>query len=371
MLFQNIYDKSRVFITGHTGFKGSWLTAWLSRLGAEICGFSDQRYTEPCHYALLNPNIRRDECGDIRDSDWLVDVVGNFAPDIVFHLAAQPLVRRSYHDPLETFSTNVLGTANVLQACCQTPSVKAVVVVTTDKVYENREWHWGYRENDPLGGHDPYAASKACTEIVAASFRCSFLEEKNVLLATCRAGNVIGGGDWGGDRLIPDLVRAAIKGKITPIRMPQAVRPWQHVLEPLAGYLLVGQKLLEADKTFADAWNFGPDMESSVSVEEITRLAFKHWKQIRVESLVKSAGKMSCHETAYLTLDSSKARQLLHWKPVWNIEETVAQTIRWYECYYRTGKILTHKQLDLFIENAAKLGIVWNEPQTEELKKAG
>ncbi|MDR1493239.1 MAG: CDP-glucose 4,6-dehydratase [Planctomycetaceae bacterium] len=370
MLFQNIYDKSRVFITGHTGFKGSWLTAWLFRLGAEICGFSDQRYTEPCHYALLNPNIR-DECGDIRDCDWLVDVLGNFSPDIVFHLAAQPLVRRSYRDPLETFSTNILGTANLLQACCQTPSVKAIVVVTTDKVYENREWHWGYRENDSLGGYDPYAASKACTEIIAASFRRSFLEEKNILLATCRAGNVIGGGDWGEDRLIPDLVRAAAKEKITPIRTPQAVRPWQHVLEPLAGYLLVGQKLLETEKTFADAWNFGPDTESNVSVGEITRLASKHWKQIRVESSMKSAAKTPYHETSYLTLDSSKARQLLHWKPIWNIEETVAQTIRWYKHYYHAGEILTEKQLDLFIENAANSNVVWNVPQTAEKKKAG
>jgi len=369
MLFQNIYNKARVFITGHTGFKGSWLTAWLSRLGAEVCGFSDQRYTEPCHYALLNPSIR-DECGDIRDCDWLVDVLGSFSPDIVFHLAAQPLVRRSYREPLETFSTNVLGTANLLQACCQTPSVKAIVIITTDKVYENREWNWGYREIDPLGGHDPYAASKACTEIVAASFRRSFLEEKNVLLATCRAGNVIGGGDWGEDRLIPDLIRAAAKGKITPIRMPHAVRPWQHVLEPLAGYLLVGQKLLENEKSFADAWNFGPDADGSVSVGKVAQLAMKHWKQIRVE-LTDSNMKPPRHETSYLTLDSSKARQLLHWKPVWNIEETLLQTIRWYKHYYAAGEILTHKQLELFMQDAGNSGSVWNTLEDKELKKAG
>jgi CDP-glucose 4,6-dehydratase len=358
MLFQNIYHKSRVFITGHTGFKGSWLTTWLVRLGAEICGFSDNKYTEPSHYRLLQPNIRN-VCGDVRNYDHLLSSIKASAPDIVFHLAAQPLVRRSYDDPLETFSTNIIGTANVLQACCQVPSVRAIVVVTTDKVYENREQHHGYHETDTLGGYDPYAASKVCTEIVAASFRRSFLDEKNILLATCRAGNAIGGGDWAKDRLIPDLVRATARGKILQIRMPYAIRPWQHVLEPLAGYLLIGQKLLEGDTACADAWNFGHDAEGNISVEEIVQIAAKHWEQLRVELTCEK----SRHETSLLMLDCSKARNKLGWKPVWNLEKTVAETIGWYRQFYTKNNIQTLEQLEMFVEDANHANAVWYDSQ--------
>ena len=353
-MFGGIYENRNVFLTGHTGFKGSWLAAWLQQLNANIFGFSLDSVSEPDHFSLLALQSS-DNRGDIRNFDALQQNLEQSRAEIVFHLAAQPLVRRSYAEPLETFSTNALGTANLLQAVRSVPTVRAAVVITTDKVYENREWDWGYRETDRLGGYDPYAASKACSELVANCFRQSYYEQSGVLLATVRAGNVIGGGDWAEDRLIPDIVRAACRNETTQIRMPQATRPWEHVLEPLAGYLLLGQKLLEGQKEYAEPWNFGPGSDGNISVGRLAESAAKHWDKIHVE-IGPAAEK---HETTFLRLDCSKSENRLGWKPIWNFEETMLQTIRWYKEYYETGKILTWTQLEKFIYDAQKQGAVW------------
>ncbi|MCL2623425.1 MAG: CDP-glucose 4,6-dehydratase [Planctomycetaceae bacterium] len=355
--FNNVYKDKRVFLTGHTGFKGSWLALWLERLGADVCGFSLQEpVSEPDHFSLLSTDIN-DGRGDIRDYASVQNAIQHFAPEIVFHLAAQPLVRKSYTDPLETFSTNIQGTANLLQACRFCDSVRAIVVVTTDKVYENREWDWGYRETDPLGGHDPYAASKACAEMVAAGFRNSFFEENKILLATCRAGNVIGGGDWAADRIVPDMVRAAASGEATVIRMPHAVRPWEHVLEPLAGYLLLGQKLLEGEKKYAQAWNFGPDAEGIVTVGELAEHAQTHWNALKINMTPQK--NQGLYETSHLALDCSKAKRRLGWKSVWSLEETVKHTMDWYREYYENKKIATLDQLSQFAADAQGRKAIW------------
>ena len=352
--FNNIYQRCRVFVTGHTGFKGTWLCALLDKLGAQTIGFSDQQRSVPCHFELLNlPTIHQQ--GDIRDYSHLRNVIQEYRPKIVFHLAAQPLVSRSYNDPLETFSTNVLGTANLLQAVRECGSVKATVVITTDKVYENKESEQGYRETDVLGGYDPYAASKACAEQVVGSFRQSFYESEGKLLASCRAGNVIGGGDWTEERLIPDLVRAAAKNGAAVIRMPQAVRPWEHVLEPLAGYLQLGQRLLEGKTEFAEAWNFGPDVSGHETVGEIVRLASRSWKKIKIASTTSPT---RLHETTLLKLDCTKARHRLNWKPVWNLQQTVEKTVEWYREYYEHGEILTREQLETYLEDARQAGAI-------------
>jgi len=357
--FNDVYEGKKVFLTGHTGFKGSWLTLWLDRLGADVCGFSlKEPVSEPDHFSLLSTGIK-DVRGDIRDHESLQDAIQQFAPEIVFHLAAQPLVHWSYRDPLATFSTNVLGTANLLQACRYCDSIRTVVVVTTDKVYHNREWDWGYREIDPLGGHDPYAASKVCSEFVSDCFRKSFFEDKNILLATCRAGNVIGGGDWAANRIVPDMVCAAASGKTMGIRMPHAVRPWEHVLEPLAGYLLVGQRLLERKVEFAQAWNFGPDAKGIVTVGELAEHAQSHWNALKID--VTAPETQGPHETSYLALDCSKAKRRLGWSPVWSLEETVQHTIDWYREYYENKKIVTSDQLSQFVADAKNRQTIWTK----------
>ena len=355
--FNDIYKDCRVFLTGHTGFKGSWLSCWLSRyLGAKVCGFSDDQRTRPHHYSLVEDSLAIDDhCGDIRDYEAVARSMREFQPKIVFHLAAQPLVRRSYKEPLETFSTNTLGTANVLQAARQCESVRAVVVITTDKVYENLEVARGYKETDILGGYDPYAASKACAEIVVNSFRRSFYETENKLLASCRAGNVVGGGDWAEDRLIPDIVRSAVRGETTFIRMPGAVRPWEHVLEPLSGYLLLGQYLLEGKSEFAEAWNFGPDVQSNVTVGEIAKTASDIWDKIHIDV----SREPQPHETTLLMLDCEKAKTRLSWKPAWNLQETIDFTIRWYQEFYEANQLATFRQLERFFEDAENCGAVW------------
>lgn len=356
-MFHSVYNSRRVFVTGHTGFKGSWLAAWLERLGAVCGGFSlPGTVTSPDHFSLINLNIA-DIRGDVTNLAALRNALHHFAPEIVFHLAAQPLVRRSYQQPLETFATNVTGTANLLEAVRGCASVKAVVVITTDKVYENREWDWGYRENDRLGGHDPYAASKACAELVVASYRQSFCHDSGKLLASTRAGNVIGGGDWADDRLIPDLVRAALKDETTHIRMPHATRPWQHVLEPLSGYLLLGERLLASDISAAAAWNFGPNDDGCVSVSELAQRATQCWSQIHVtqsESLVTPL-----HETTALRLDWTKAKKCLGWQPVWTFDETMQHTLDWYREYAENDNVLTTNQLEQYIQDAAARSACW------------
>ena len=271
-MFNNIYRNKKVFLTGHTGFKGSWLALWLSKLGAEVCGYALEANTEPAMFNILDikNKISKSVIGDILDTEKLEKTMLEFQPDIVFHLAAQPLVRLSYREPVLTYQTNVIGSLNVLEASRKCASVKAFVNVTTDKCYENREINRGYREDEPMGGYDMYSSSKGCVEIMSSSYRRSFLKD-GYAMATARAGNVIGGGDWAEDRLIPDCIRAINKGVDIEIRNPVAVRPWQHVLEPLSGYLLLGQKLLENGQEYADGFNFGPNEESVLTVAEVAK----------------------------------------------------------------------------------------------------
>jgi CDP-glucose 4,6-dehydratase len=354
-LFNDIYRGRRVLITGHTGFKGSWLALWLQELGASITGIALPPNTSPNHWDLIKLDIA--DCRfDIRDSDNLRRVFADCCPEIVFHLAAQPLVRHSYRDPLETWSTNVMGTANLLEACRHADSVRAVVVVTTDKVYENKEWNWGYREIDRLGGHDPYSASKAATELVVSSFRKAFFHAANApLLATARAGNVIGGGDWSEDRLIADAVRAIIGHTSLDIRSPQATRPWQHVLECLSGYLLLGQFLLDGRREYADAWNFGSDSDGNRTVNDVLDIFRTHWTELTWHT----ATEPQSHEANLLYLDSAKAKAGLGWRPVWTLQEAVTTTARWYQAYLEHGSIESPTQLAQYVEAARSAGLPW------------
>lgn len=359
-LFNGIYHGKRVFITGHTGFKGSWLALWLVQMGAIVKGFSLKPNTSPSHWKLLDLDIES-VYADIRNRNTLEQELKMFNPDIVFHLAAQPLVRHSYKNPFETYETNVLGTLALFEACRKTESVKAIINISTDKCYENKEWLWGYRENDRLGGYDPYSSSKACSEIMTSSYRRSFFnidkfgKTHNVLLATVRAGNVIGGGDWAEDRLIPDIMKAAAKGESVFIRNPHATRPWQHVLEPLSGYLLLGQHLLNKKKSFAEAWNFGPDENSNSSVKDVTFYLMKEWNSIRTEF---DEGSSDFHEATLLMLDCSKARKLLRWEPVWK-NQVFSKTAEWYNEYYSNNKILSREQLYDYINDAEKSNSIW------------
>ena len=355
MAFKDVFKGRKVLLTGHTGFKGSWLALWLQELGAEVVGLSLAPDTNPSHWGLLKLNLK-EYLADIRDYASVQEILNKTQPEIVFHLAAQPLVRRSYADPLMTWSTNVQGTAHVLEACRHVHSVKAIVAVTTDKCYQNKEWVWGYRENDRLGGHDPYSASKAGAELVAASYRDSFFQkEDSLLLATARAGNVIGGGDWSEDRLIPDLVRAGARGESVEIRSPNATRPWQHVLESLSGYLLLGQRLLERQRSFADAWNFGPDEAGNQTVATVLARLTEHWSGLRWDL----ADGVQLHEAGLLQLDSTKARSLLSWHPVWGLEESLRQTVDWYRAYQETGEVITRQQLNNYIDAAKSMNKVW------------
>jgi CDP-glucose 4,6-dehydratase len=326
----------RVFITGHTGFKGSWLTLWLAHRGANIRGYALDPSTTPDMFTVAQvANTVEDVRGDILDPSMLEASMREFAPEVIFHLAAQPLVRRSYADPLGTYMTNVMGTAHVLEAVRNTPSVRAVVCVTTDKCYENREWIWPYRETDPLGGYDPYSSSKACAEIVSAAYRNSFfpvakIHEHRVALATARAGNVIGGGDWSEDRLIPDLIRGFIASTPVRIRCPKSVRPWQHVLEPLHGYISLAERLLAPDTRYASAYNFGPTDDDAWTVERIANYLAGLWGK---NATWISAPDGGGHEAGMLRLDSSKARAELHWKPRLSTETSLKWTIEWFQAW--------------------------------------
>lgn len=319
-----------VFLTGHTGFKGGWLSLGLAWLGAKVTGFALAPATDPSLFtaAQITRDLTTSLDGDIRDAGALSAALNAAQPEIVYHLAAQPLVRASYRDPAETWSTNVMGTVHLLEAVRQCPSVKAVIVVTTDKCYENREWHWGYREIDPLGGHDPYSASKAGAELVAASYRRSFLDKQGVLLATARAGNVIGGGDWSEDRLIPDAARAVQKGEALLIRNPAATRPWQHVLESLHGYLLLGQALLAGKREAAEAFNFGPEAMDNRSVTAVLEGLRTEWQEL--SWTIDPAYAEAPHEAQALYLDSAKARAVLGWQPRWRLETALTETAHWY-----------------------------------------
>jgi CDP-glucose 4,6-dehydratase len=354
-LFNNIYNTKRVLVTGHTGFKGSWLTLWLSELGAEVAGISLAPEIVPSHWGLLGLGAT-DYRVDIRNYSAVESALKQFQPEIVFHLAAQPLVLRSYKDPIETWSTNVMGTANILEVCRHTSSVKAVVQITTDKCYENFELSRGYHEEDRLGGHDPYSASKAASELIAASYRKAFFDQDaQVLLATARAGNVIGGGDWSENRLIPDLVRATAQGISLEIRSPSSTRPWQHVLESLSGYLLLGQKLLLGQQEVAGPWNFGPKPEGNKSVSEVLTMIQKYWKGVRWHEV----GGCQLHEAGLLYLNSNKAFSKLNWKPVWSFEKTIEHTVVWYKNWLETGEVVSKQQLNTYLLHARQAGLEW------------
>jgi CDP-glucose 4,6-dehydratase len=327
------WRKRPVFVTGHTGFKGGWLSIWLERLGAEVHGYALDPPTTPSLYghAAVRRTLATDDRGDLRDLPRLRAALQSSAAEVVFHLAAQPLVRASYEEPLATLQTNVIGTAHLLDACRETPSVRAVVVVTTDKVYEDRRSLDPYREADRLGGHDPYSASKAAAELVTASYRASFFEGRRAAprAATARAGNVIGGGDWAKDRLIPDCMRAFGTRTAVTLRNPRAVRPWQHVLESLSGYLALAERLAgDGGEAFASAWNFGPDPADYASVGEVARTVAELWGD--GARVVAAPSPDQPVETELLRLDSSRARETLRWRPRWTTRQAVAQTVSWY-----------------------------------------
>jgi len=346
----NPWQGRRVFLTGHTGFKGGWLALWLAARGAKVRGYALDPSTEPNLFTLASVgNVVDDDRGDIQDYPKLEASLTDFEPEVVFHLAAQPLLRRSYADPLVTYATNVMGTANLLEAVRKSPSVRAVVCVTTDKCYQNREWAWPYRETDPLGGHDPYSSSKACAEIVAAAYRDSYfslgrLSDHHVAIATARAGNVIGGGDWSEDRLIPDLIRGFHAGQPVLIRRPHAIRPWQHVLEPLQGYITLAEHLLAGKAEAASPFNFGPAEDDAWPVERIATRLVKMWGPgaawVRDDT-------SSVHEAHYLKLDSSKARAELGWRPRLNLEAALEWTMQWYRQWQADADMAaeTHAQI--------------------------
>jgi CDP-glucose 4,6-dehydratase len=360
-LFGGVYKNKKVLLTGHTGFKGSWLALWLQQMGAIVYGYSLENEDEVNHLSLLNLDIE-EKIDDIRNGEILQQYFNEIQPDIVFHLAAQALVRKSYDDPVETFSTNVMGTLNIFEASRKTPSVKAIINVTTDKCYENKEWEWGYRENEAMGGYDPYSASKGCSELLTSSYRNSYFnnndygEKHDVLLASGRAGNVIGGGDWAADRLIPDIIKAAAIKKTVLIRNPLATRPWQHVLEPLSGYLTLGSKLLQKEISVADGWNFGPDIHSNIQVGDIVKLSNEYWNAIQIEI---SKNTNEHHEANLLMLDCTKANKTLKWKAVWGIDKTIDKTISWYKSYYENNKLLSLEDLTEYISDAQSANILW------------
>jgi CDP-glucose 4,6-dehydratase len=327
---QIFWQGKRVFLTGHTGFKGSWLSIWLVSLGAEVKGYALNPPTVPCLYNEAKVDtIMESQIADITDQDVLYESMTTFNPDILIHMAAQPLVRHSYEAPIETYEVNVMGTAKVLEVARSCPNLKAIVNVTTDKCYENDGRAGGYQENDPMGGYDPYSSSKGCAELVAASYRRSFLRDQGVGLASVRAGNVIGGGDWAYDRLIPDILRSFVKDKPVVIRNPCATRPWQHVLEPLSGYLVLAQNLYDDQTKYAEGWNFGPNEEDVKPVDWILNKMIERWPGASWELDQNS----NPHEANILQLDISKARDKLDWQPMWNLSKTLEKIILWHKAW--------------------------------------
>lgn len=354
-MFDECYRGKRVLLTGHDSFKGSWMSLWLKTIGAHVMGLSLGPPTQPNHYDLLGLNLSSTRA-DLRDRTKVRDALLAARPDIVFHMAAQSSVLESYRSPLETLSVNAIGTAHVLDAARESPGLRAVVVVTTDKCYENNEWVWGYRETDALGGHDPYSASKAMAELVASSYRRSYFSRnennssQSVLIASVRSGNIVGGGDWKEDRIVPDVVRAVSSGRRVLIRNPGSTRPWQHVLEPVCGYLMLGRRLLEGDRKCADAWNFGPPEDGAHTVLDMVEELRRHWPQIDYE--IANAAQTP-HEATLLKLDCSKARALLGWRPVWGFADLAKHTAEWYRRYAAEGVVDSARQLALFRAAAA------------------
>jgi len=343
----------RVFITGHTGFKGSWLTAWLQHYGCEITGYSLPPETQPNLFEMANlhEGLINHCLDDINNKDELSRQMKKSEPELVIHLAAQSLVRRSYREPYETWSTNVMGIVNLLEAVRSCNSIKAVIVVTTDKCYENKEWAWGYREKDRLGGYDPYSASKASAELVVSSYRKSFFCQQGPLIASCRAGNVIGGGDWSEDRLIPDVVRAVQKDQPLIIRNPEAKRPWQHVLDCLQGYLLLATYLMEGERDKETAFNFGPNPQDNLKVSDLLNRLQNHWPCLKWE-IESRKNNHALHEATFLYLDSSLAKQQLNWIPKWTLDIALSKTASWYQSIMHDNtkaKYMIQKQLTEYL----------------------
>jgi len=328
----SFWKEKKVFLTGHTGFKGSWLSLWLQKMGADVKGFALDPPTTPALFneAKVDENMDS-ELGDIRDLEVLKKSMISFDPDVLIHMAAQPLVRLSYAEPVETYTTNVIGTVNVLEAARYCPNLRAIVSVTTDKCYENKEWAWGYRESEPMGGHDPYSSSKGCAELVTAAYRSSFFSTpETVNVATARAGNVIGGGDWAMDRLIPDILKAFENKAPIIVRNPLATRPWQHVLEPLSGYLILAENLFNEDKKYSEAWNFGPYDQDCKSVQWMLDKMVNFWGEGAKWEMDKESNP---HEASLLKLDCSKAHSELKWEPHWNVEMTLKKIINWHKAW--------------------------------------
>ena len=340
----------RVLVTGHTGFKGSWLSLWLQQLGAAVTGYALPPPTRPSLFDEANvASCMASMTGDVRDAAAVLEAVKSARPEIVFHMAAQSLVRPSYASPVETYATNVMGTVHVLEAVRHTPGVRAVVIVTSDKCYENRDWVWGYRETEPMGGHDPYSNSKGCAELVTSAYRSSFFNparhaEHQVAVASARAGNVIGGGDWALDRLVPDIVRAIAADKPVRIRSPRAIRPWQHVLEPLSGYLVLAERLCRDGATFAESWNFGPMEGDNRPVQWIVECLTGRWGSGAGWQL---DGQLQPHEASYLKLDCSKALARLGWRPRWNLTEALDRVVSWHKAHLdgQDMRVVTQRQI--------------------------
>ena len=347
-LSKTFWQGRSVFLTGHTGFKGGWLALWLTEMGAKVNGYSLDVATSPNFFNIikLKDIIQNSTISDIRDLPRVISSMQKAKPSIIFHMAAQPLVRQSYNDPIETFTTNVTGTVNVLEAARKIETVEAIINITTDKCYQNREWDRPYHETDRLGGYDPYSSSKACSEIVTSAYRNSFFKKTQVKLASVRAGNVIGGGDWATDRLIPDFFRSIDNNEMLFIRSPQAVRPWQHVLDPLAGYLILAEKLVENKINFAEAWNFGPEQSGAKTVSWVLEKLSEKFVNARWE---KENTKQQ-HEASILKLDISKAKSKLGWTPRWPLETAIDNTIEWYQAFKENKKMqeFSIKQIKLY-----------------------
>ena len=365
-LFEGVFQNKKIFVTGHTGFQGSWLILWLKSLGAKVTGYSLSPPTKPSLFEILQ--LKQDInhiLGDVRDHSFLQKCLIKHKPDIVFHLAAQPLVRLSYEKPVDTFHTNIMGTVNLLEAIRNTQSVKAGIIITSDKCYENKEWTFAYRENDPLGGFDPYSASKGATEIITSSYSRSFFhsdnKKRNVGIATVRAGNVIGGGDWAQDRIVPDCIRSINSGKLIQIRNPKSIRPWQYVLEPISGMLLLASKLWKNPYSYNESWNFGPNLSTNVTVKELVIQIIKEFEQKAKWKDVSKNTKNAAHEANFLRLDSTKANNLLGWRQTYSIKETISETASWYKNYVKKREMIkfTVSQIEKYVEKAKYMNADW------------
>jgi len=354
-MFNGVYQNKTVLVTGHLGFKGSWLVFWLKELGANVSGLSLLPNSQLIHSQLLDLQIDS-EIGDIRDTKLLDKVFNSRKPDIVFHLAAQSLVIDSYIDPINTYTSNILGTINILEAC-KKYGTSVLINITSDKAYKNLEQEKGYVEEDSLGGKDPYSCSKSCADLIAASYMESFFQEgESTLVANCRSGNVIGGGDWSRNRLFTDIVESATSQKVLSIRNPNATRPWQHVLDPLSGYLVLGEKLINREREFVGAWNFGPTIDDDLSVQEVIKITKRYWNSIEVHF---KSSESNFHESQLLRLDCSKAENNLGWSSVWGVDKAIERTINWYKSFYSKGNLLTRDDFSVYIQDAKRKNMFW------------